>query len=211
MPDFIRNRSGQSLATTLAPRTRRSGTGQVNELWVGAAEQGDFETIASTVVSSPVASVTFSSIPADYKHLQVRILGRTTRANASATISLRFNGDTGATWSTHDFTGDGATASSGGGGSRTYDYVGVCLGTGSSATADIFGAGITDILDYADTNKYKTIRTLTGKDVNGSTGSVALLSANWRDTDAITTILFTDSSFANLDTGTSIALYGIKG
>jgi hypothetical protein len=52
---------------------------------------------------------------------------------------------------------------------------------------------------------------LTGKDVNGSAGSVGLLSANWQDTDAITTILFTDSSFANLDTGTSIALYGIKG
>jgi hypothetical protein len=178
---------------------------------VGAAVAGDFEPIASTTLGTATASVTFSSIPADYKHLQVRILGRTTRAAVSATISLRFNGDSGATWSTHTLSGDGATTSSDGGGSRTYDYVGVCLCAGSSATAGIFGAGIADILDYADTNKYKTIRTLTGKDVNGSAGSVGLLSANWQDTDAITTILFTDSSFANLDTGTSIALYGIKG
>ena len=191
----------------------RVGTGIGS--WLGAGlgvtTFGAFESIATTVVSSPVASVTFSSIPTTYKHLQIRILGRTTRATVQATISLRFNGDSGATWSTHQLSGDGSATSSSGGGSRAYDYVGVCLGTGSSATAGIFGAGITDILDYADTNKYKTIRTLTGKDVNGSSGSVGLLSANWRNTDAIHTIFFQDSSFNNLDTGTSIALYGING
>lgn len=177
---------------------------------VGAVEQGDFEQIASTVVSTPVANVTFSSIPQTYKHLQIRILGRTTRAATEATISIQLNSDSGSTWSTHTLSGDGSIASAGGGGNRTYDFTGVCLGTGSSATANMFGVGITNILDYANTNKYKTILTLTGKDLNGS-GSVGLLSANWRNTAAITTILFTDSSFNNLATNTSIALYGIGG
>lgn len=191
----------------------RVGTGIGS--WLGAGlgvtTFGAFESIATTVVSSPVPSVTFSSIPATYKHLQVRVLGRTTRALQEGTISLQFNGDAGSNWSTHTLTGNGTTVSNAGGGSRTYNYTGVCIGTGANAAAGIFGAGITDILDYANTNKYKTIRVLAGKDLNGSLGSVGLLSANWRNTDAIHTILFQDSSFNNLDTGTSIALYGIRG
>ena len=188
----------------------RSRVSTYTQSWVGGEPDfGAFESITTTVVSTPVASVTFSSIPQTYKHLQIRIFGRTTRVSTDATISIQLNSDSGSTWSTHQMSGNGTVTSSSGGGSRTYDYTGACLGAGSSASANIFGAGITDILDYANTNKYKTIRTLSGADFNGS-GNIGLLSGNWRNTDAITTILFTDSSFNNLATNTSIALYGIK-
>lgn len=189
----------------------RSRVSTYTQSWVGGEPDfGAFESIATTTLSTATASVTFSNIPQTYKHLQIRILGRTTRAATEATISIQLNSDTGSTWSTHQLSGDGSTTSNSGGGSRAYDYTGVCLGVGTSASANIFGVGITDILDYANTNKYKTIRTLTGKDLNGS-GSVGLYSANWQNTAAITTILFTDSSSNNLATNTSIALYGIAG
>jgi hypothetical protein len=38
MPNFIKNRSGKSLGTTLAPRSHRSSSGQVNTLWFGVGE-----------------------------------------------------------------------------------------------------------------------------------------------------------------------------
>jgi hypothetical protein len=81
--------------------------------------------------------------------------------------------------------------------------------TAANSTANIFGVGISDILDYANTNKHKTIRSISGHDQNGS-GFVFLFSANWRNTNAITSIkLFPAAgSFAQNST---IALYGIKG
>ncbi len=189
----------------------RSRVSTYTQSWVGGEPDfGVFESISTTVVSSAVSSVTFSSIPQTYKHLQIRILARTARVSTDATISIQLNSDTGSTWSNHSLFGDGSTTSSGGGGGRTYDYTGVCLCVGSSATANIFGVGVTDILDYANTDKYKTIRTLTGGDRNGS-GNVSLQSANWRNTNAITSIGFFDSSGANIATNTHFALYGIKG
>jgi hypothetical protein len=68
---------------------------------------------------------------------------------------------------------------------------------------------ILDILDYADTNKFKTTRSLTGFDRNGA-GSVSFNSGNWRSGSAITSIrLFAgNNAFAQYS---SLALYGIKG
>jgi hypothetical protein len=208
MPDFIRNRSGQSLATTLAPRTRRSGTGQVNELWVGAAEQGDFESIASTVVSSPVASVTFSSIPADYKHLQVRCMAQTNRGAVSFDGGkTTFNGDTASNYSTHNLTGTGATASSS---SLLTTYMQLPWAAFGTTTDLNWGGAVIDILDYADTNKFKTVRALGGADGNG-TGYVTLTSGNWRSTSAITSISITPDGGTTFSQYSSFALYGIKG
>jgi hypothetical protein len=173
--------------------------------------RGSYHSIATTTVGAGgTANVTFSSIPDIYKHLQIRVLGRTARVATGASIALEFNSDTASNYSTHELAGDGSSASSGGGANRTPDFSLVCLAAGASASANIFGVGVCDILDYADTNKYKTVRTLTGRDFNGS-GDVRLHSTNWRSTAAITSIKITDSSGANLAQYTSIALYGIKG
>jgi hypothetical protein len=67
---------------------------------------------------------------------------------------------------------------------------------------------ICDVLDYANTNKFKTLRSLTGNDRNGS-GSIWLDSGLWRSTSAITSIKFTTgTAFAQYS---QFALYGIKG
>lgn len=182
--------------------------------WLGSGlvvDASSYESIASTVVGAGgTANITFSSIPSTYKHLQVRIIGRTTRVATDATISFEINSDTGTTYSAHYAGGDGVSTYSSGGANRTPDYNTGCLVSGSSATANIFGVSVIDFLDYADTNKYKTVRTLTGRDRNGA-GDVRMASSNWRNTAAITSIKFVDSSGANLDQYTRISLYGIKG
>lgn len=162
---------------------------------------GSFESIATVTGNGSSTSLTFSSIPSTYKHLQIRALGR----NSSGYI--RFNSDTGSNYARHWLRGNGTTASAIGGASQTEMY-GFEF-TDNSDTANIYGAGVIDIHDYASTSKYKTIRSLTGADKNGS-GSIYLFSGLWMNTAAITSI--TIYSAANAPTtDTKFALYGIKG
>ena len=79
----------------------------------------------------------------------------------------------------------------------------------SGAQPNIYNGLIIDILDYKDTNKYKTLRGLGGNDANGS-GYVSFNSGSWRSTSAITSIkLYPDTGSFN--TYSHFALYGIKG
>jgi len=165
-----------------------------------AASTTSYESIAT---STPVGSntVTFSSIPSTYKHLQVRII-----AAASDGLQggyMQFNGTT-TPYYTHYIGGNGSTASAGGlSNNFIYSYF---YGSGSS-----MGVSIIDILDYTSTNKNKTTRSLVGYDNNGS-GTVQLYSGLWSPATpvAITSITF-NSTGTNFQTGTQFALYGIKG
>ena len=171
----------------------------------GASAVGDYESIATTTLATATASVTFSSIPATYKHLQIRILARLTAAVTRDVILCRLNSDTASNYNSHWILGDGASASANDSGSITSMYTGDI--TGASATASIFGVSIIDILDYSSSNKYKVTRTLTGADRNGS-GFIWLQSGLWRNTDAVSTItLLSSSTFAQYS---SFALYGIR-
>ena len=72
----------------------------------------------------------------------------------------------------------------------------------------MFSAGVIDILDYASTNKYKTIRTLTGQDRNGA-GTGGLYSNLWMNSNAISSVTFSPDS-GNWVQYTQFSLYGIK-
>lgn len=160
-----------------------------------------YESIATLSGNGSSTSLTFTSIPSTYKHLQIRALGR----NSSGYI--RFNSDTGANYARHWIRGSGAAVSANSGTSQTEAFA--FEFPDNTDTANIYGAGIVDILDYADTNKRKTIRSLTGTDKNGS-GSIYFFSGLWMNTAAITSI--TIYSPANAPTtDTKFALYGIKG
>lgn len=172
-----------------------------------SADNNYMETIASNLLASTASSVTFSNIPQGYKHLQVRILARDNRAVTFDNLIIQANGDTGSNYSDHFIYGDGASVGSGGGASVPDSRVGTI--TGSSTTANVFGANVIDILDYTNTNKYKTVRGLTGADANGS-GQIVFRSNLWLNTAAITSLTFTPGggSFVQYS---RFSLYGIKG
>lgn len=162
-----------------------------------------YESIASyTVGSGGVASFTFSSIPSTYKHLQIRHI---VAANPASNPVMRFNGDTSSNYNWHYLQGDGSSASSGTTGSSTTSIL-----AGVPPTSTYFQAGIIDILDYADTNKYKTTRWFEGSDQNGS-GQIGLFSGLWRNTSAINSITLGTGSTNLLLEKSTFALYGIKG
>ena len=187
----------------------RSRVSTYTQSWVGGEPDfGVFESIATTTLGSSTSTVTFSSIPATYKHLQIRYMARTDRANNEDIVLVRFNSDTGSNYSRHFLYGDGASVGAGGAASQTYILTDGC--TGASATSGIFGVGLVDVVDYADTNKFKTLRGLTAYDRNGG-GLIVINSGNWRSTSAITSITITSFNSANFVQYSHFALYGVKG
>lgn len=172
--------------------------------------QGDFESIATVSVGAGgSSSISFNSIPSTYQHLQLRWIGRTNRAgNASDTVTIALNSDSGANYSYHNLYGDGSAAGAGAGANTTIMYVGWVAG--ATALSNTFGVGVLDILDYANTNKYKTVRSLTGRENNGS-GIVSIESNSWRSTSAVTSLTITSQFGGTYQQHSQFALYGIRG
>jgi hypothetical protein len=164
--------------------------------------------IQSGTVATNGGNVVFSSIPQNFSHLQVRVFGRGMATfSPGLTLYLNFNGDgVSANYQNHGIFGDGSTISSTNnlnGGSITIQQ---CLADAGTA-ANIFGSAICDILDYRNTAKNKTVRTLAGLDRNGS-GRAMLYSGLWMQTAAINSItVATDSGFL---AGSRADLYGIS-
>ena len=162
-----------------------------------------YESIATVTVGSGGASnVEFTSIPSTFKHLQIRGLARIATGGSSGII--QFNSDTTTTNYYHhgiEALGSGTPA---GFASNTFPFI-----ISIPSTANMYAVTVTDILDYTNTNKYKTLRVLTGQEKN-STGELYFVSGLWKNTNAITSILIKPnaSSFAEY---TQFALYGIKG
>jgi hypothetical protein len=174
----------------------------------GRVASSSYESIATFNGTGSSSTITFSSIPSTYKHLQIRMLIKSTYTGQSTSYMypIRCNGDSTTSYSMHALRSNGSSVSAYGNGSRdnmfAYDFP-------ANSMTNNYGVIIMDILDYADTNKYKTLRFLQGFDNNGS-GEINLLSGSWQKTDAITSISLGDN-YANWATNTSFALYGIKG
>jgi hypothetical protein len=174
-----------------------------------AAAAGDYESIATVTVGSGGSStITFSSIPADYTHLQIRGITRSTRSAIQDTMTLRMNNDTGSNYSNHLLRGDGSSTAAGAASNVT--YIEFYQFVGDTRTASVYSGFVMDILDYANTNKYKTMRVLYGYDANGS-GDIGIASGLWRNTNAINRLDFQfQTAGANLYQYSHFALYGIK-
>ena len=167
-----------------------------------AGPQGAYDALATvTVPSGGTASISFTGIPTGYKHLQIRTIALSSGTYSQDDI-VRFNSDSGANYSWHELVGNGGTANVYSGVSATYMPASIL----PDSTYPV--AYVMDILDYQNTNKYKTTRSLWGVDRNGS-GYVGLNSGSWRNTDVITTITISPNTGV-WNQNSSFALYGVK-
>ena len=169
----------------------------------------DFESIATvTVGAGGAAEIEFASIGTDWTHLQIRCI---TRSETTASyLRIRFNGDTSLnSYTLHQLYGDGSSVGAYAEASGSSSVGEIILQTTSSHSANIYAAAVVDILDYRNANKYKTVRSLNGRDMNGS-GNVLLNSTVWLSTSAITSIKLSQSS-GDINEYSHFALYGIKG
>jgi hypothetical protein len=170
----------------------------------------DYELIASEILGSNQTSVTFSSLgdySATYKHLQVRIVGKTDRTTADTdAIFLRLNGDTGSNYSQHQIQGAFGSVTSSGSGSAA--SIGISRFAGNE-NASLFGAAVIDLLDVYSTTKNKTIRSLGGAVSGGA--FIVLVSGARYNTESLTSLSFGPAFGTNILTGSRFSLYGIKG
>jgi len=176
---------------------------------------GDYESIATATGNGSATTLTLGSIPSTYKHLQLRITARDTRsASTNDTMQIYFNSDS-ASSAPYNYTRHGLRGT-GSGSATSYsnvqsasENVGVLVGPAINALASVMGVAVVDILDYANTNKFKTVRSLGGYDENGS-GFIEFISSLWNSTSAINSITFVNNGSSAWTSTTHFALYGIK-
>lgn len=184
---------------------------------ITAVEQlsGGYDSLASAVITSSgsVGSVSFAGIPSGYKHLQLRL--NAAENTADVYFVAVYNGDTAqASYPRHKFFGNGS--SSGASGTINVDSStrGAMLGSPLFSTT-YFGSVIADILDYSNSSKYTTTRSIFGQDANGS-GVIELNSSVWLNTAPVTSIEVRcnlsggGAASSTFNLGSTISLYGVK-
>lgn len=159
-------------------------------------------------------TITFSSIPQTYQHLQLRMLVKNTNTSTTGFSSSRisFNGSSASNYWQHYLLGNGTSASAGGNGGLDTAISIIASEVSDTATvgANTYGAVIIDIHDYTSTSKNKTVRIFDGADYNGG-GRIALESGLWSATPAAITSITITSGSNNWKSGTTFALYGFIG
>jgi hypothetical protein len=167
-----------------------------------------YEQISTQILGSTTASVTFSSIPNTYKHLQIRMTHRLDSTGVNNMI-VRLNGNSSNVYAYHFLRGFSGAVSSGASTSATGAHLQTTAMT-SAGPANAFAAGILDILDYASTTKNKTILSINGKLDPSNNPTIVLTSGLWANTAAITSITIQPDG-ASMVSGSRFSLYGIKG
>lgn len=164
---------------------------------------GAYESIASAS-GVGVSSITFSSIPQTYKHLQIRYTIADC-STAPGNVWYYPNGDNTANKTLHELNGTGGSAASAAVTGLPWNRIGY------QAFANSYPlVGIADIDDYTSTSKNKTTRVFWGNDLNSTNGYVGLTSGYIPITSAFTSITIGRDS-GTFPTGSSFALYGIRG
>ena len=155
--------------------------------------------IASQILSTSTATVTFSSIPQNYTDLVLVINGNT---NSDDEVRLRFNNDSGSNYSEIGIYGNGS-------GPSVTKYTNTSYGQlGGIYTSSGVGTNIIQIMNYANENTYKTVL------ARASSGNYAQARViTWRgstgsSTEAINRIDFYSAS-GTFSSGTIFTIYGI--
>ena len=124
-----------------------------------SAAAGSFDLLETQVLGSTSSAVTFSSLSqyaTDYRHLQIRYTGRSNRASAYSTASYRFNGVSTMSYAVHILDGQGSGSPRSASATSYFGYLTEFL-PAANTTANVFGAGVIDILDAFSTNKNKVV------------------------------------------------------
>jgi len=194
----------------LSKQSIQAGFPKQQTIWDQSTSVAGMDPIGGITLSSTQSSVVFSNIPQTYTHLQLRVFAHETGTYSGGSfVGMQFNTDTSyssTNYSGHALYGDGSTTYAAGGGGGKWVYMNRVAN--DSFNSNIFGCLIVDILDYTNTNKYKTVRWLGGFDANGS-GRIDLDSSVWLNTSAINTMTFVYDTGA-FAANSNFALYGIK-
>lgn len=186
-----------------------SGFTKVSGDWkqfYSAEAPSSYELIESAILTSDESSVTFSSIPQDFKHLQIRAVVRGDAAFVGGNSQVRFNGDSGSNYSYHTLTSNGSAGTVFSTAATSESSIRLLDSAEANETANAFRVSVADFIDYASTSKNTTVKSLEGGGNNSR-----LRSGLWMNTAAVTQITIGRPFGGNFVTGSRFSLYGIRG
>jgi hypothetical protein len=162
--------------------------------------------ISSNVLASSAASVTFSSIPATYTDLVVRVSARSDRANTQDDMRITFNSTT-TNFSYTYLRGNGSTTTSSYVTADPYNWAGNI--PAANATSNTFGNGELYIPSYL-ASQNKPSSAIMAMENNVTDPVFLTANANlWSNSAAISTI-YLYLGFGSFVSSSSFYLYGIS-
>lgn len=169
-----------------------------------------YEKIATTTLSSAVASVSFTSISGAYTDLVIiaNVQGQSNGCN----MQIWFNGDGSSTnYNNEVLYGSSTTAAAGG----TTNQAKLNFGTNGGmpfANANQFGLNIYNIQNYSNTTTFKPVLATSRSPEGGYTGAgeFDIAAGIWKSTAAITSIDIGVDNSKTMQIGSNFTIYGIK-
>lgn len=171
-----------------------------------------YEHLQTIIPTGSQSQVSFTNLAtaysSTYKHLQIRYTARSQRAGVNTdSLVMRFTASSGSHVA-HTMFNSGSSVGSLSDANSPHMYLGE-FPSGNFA-ANVFQAGIIDILDAFSTNKNKIQRTLNG--FTGTTNDIRLSSGMYYgDTAALTSVFISSANGGNFTTTSRFSLYGLKG
>jgi hypothetical protein len=179
----------------------------------GGAAGLTYELIATASGTGSSGTITFSSIPSFYRHLQVRFTARMDgNTPVPMPINVRYNGQAstyGGQMLKTDTVSNPVGVDVGGGV--------ICYAPALDGVANSFVAGVFDLYDYNSASKNATSRTMAGYHNGGSSAGaiagvnmVSMGNVTRTTTTAVTQLEFV-AGLGNFVSATRFSLYGIRG
>ncbi|HET9159118.1 MAG TPA: hypothetical protein VFN88_00770 [Caulobacteraceae bacterium] len=185
--------------------TANSLKGRISGVTVGLAARALIE---ETVTSGSQTTVTFSSIPAIFRDLEVVVRGRSAQAVLGSDILMRFNNDSGTNYQYEQAAFSGTATAFAQSTGQTSQKVSIFPGI--SAVTSYAGSATIRILDYRGTTFFKNTQIQSGGNYGTTTNTnqILLYQGLWLSTSAINRVdVFTASS--NFVDGSIVSLYGL--
>lgn len=134
---------------------------------------GAYDLLETVTLTSTTSSVTFDNLDtlysSAYKHLEIKMVGRSTRTGANQdSFQMTFNEDNGANYTRQDIGTDGASGYGRSRANQSRMYLGQTSASDSESFS--FGATIAQIIDPFSSNKNTTILGFNGSHAPGTGG-----------------------------------------
>ena len=169
--------------------------------------------IAGYTLTSNTTTISFSSIPATYDHLVLRMHTRTSNTSTQGTgVWLRYNGTSGTSYSDVYLFGRANTATLSGGREAGYSLQYITnWGNDAGQTSGYFSPMEVYVSDYCKSGVAKPGVSFAGNDSFSSTvGNQSLYETLFDTTTAISSIAINNDSGGDFIAGSTFYLYGIK-
>jgi hypothetical protein len=154
------------------------------------------------------ATISFTSIPQTYKHLELRVYGRTNASGTGAIDGFMTFNSVSSNYNWHEIVGSQNTTKNASAGVNTtqIQFMRNCLPRASESG---YGFSVATIIDYTSAN-FKSVNIRCGW-MNASIGGVSVVTGSSTITSAITRMDLTVEGGATWTSDTVLQLYGIKG